>query len=70
METLRATLHPLVGAQFLNRYVFASGEPIDIKVGDFASERITRVSRGDRAETLPLIQKGPRVQRHTSGVIF
>lgn len=70
METLRATLHPLVGAQFLNQYVFASGEPIDIQVGDFASERITRVSRGDRSETLPLIQKGPRVRRNLEGMNF
>lgn len=30
METLRSTLHPLVGAQFLNQHVFADGEPVDI----------------------------------------
>ena len=45
MSTLRATLHPLIGAQFLNQHVFANGEPVDIEVGDFASERITRVRR-------------------------
>ena len=63
MATLRASLHPLVGAQFLNQHVFADGEPVDIQVGDFASERITRVSRRDIPEALPLIQKGPRVRR-------
>lgn len=63
MATLRASLHPLVGAQFLNKNVFADGEPVDIQVGDFASDMITRVSRRDIPEALPLIQKGPRVQR-------
>ena len=70
MATLRDTLHPLVGAQFLNPHVFADGEPVDIEVGDFASDRITRVSRRDIPQALPLIQKGPRVQRSSEGINF
>lgn len=70
MATLRATLHPLVGAQFLNPHVFADGEPVDIQVGDFASDRITRVSRRDISDALPLIQRGPRVQRDSLGESF
>ncbi len=70
MATLRASLHPLVGAQFLNQHVFADGEPVDIQVGDFASERITRISRRDIPEAPPLIQKGPRVQRVSDGMNF
>lgn len=30
MDAIRATLHPLIGAQFLNKYVFADGEPRSI----------------------------------------
>ena len=37
MGAIRDTLHPLVGAQFLNQHVFANGEPVDIQVGDFAT---------------------------------
>ncbi len=70
MSALRASLHPLVGAQFLNPHVFADGEPVDIQVGDFASGRITRVSRRDVTEARPLIQKGPRVQRSSEGMNF
>lgn len=70
MAALRASLHPLVGAQFLNQHVFADGEPVDIQVGDFASGRITQVSRRDIPEALPLIQKGPRVQRGFEGITF
>ena len=70
MATLRTTLHPFVGAQFLNQHVFADGEPVDIEVGDFSLDRITRVSRRDIPEAKPLIQKGPRVQRHSEGIHF
>lgn len=70
MSALRASLHPLVGAQFLNQHVFADGEPVDIEVGDFSSGRLTRVSRRDIPEAKPLIQKGPRVQRHSEGIHF
>lgn len=70
MGALRASLHPLIGAQFLNQHVFADGEPVDIQVGDFASDRITRVSRRDIPGALPLIQKGPRVQRGSEGTKF
>jgi hypothetical protein len=70
MATLLATLHPLVGAQFLNPHVFADGEPVDIQVGDFASDRITRVSHRDISEALPLIQKGPPVRRDSLGESF
>lgn len=70
MATLRATLHPFVGAQFLNQHVFADGEPVDIQVGDFALEMITRVSRRDISDALPLIQKGPRVRRDSLGESF
>lgn len=70
MSALRASLHPLVGAQFLNPHVFADGEPVDIQVGDFASGRITRVSCRDISDALPLIQKGPRVRRDSLGESF
>lgn len=70
MSALRASLHPLVGAQFLNPRVFADGEPTVIQVGDFASERITRVSQRDIVDAKPLIQKGPRVQRVSEGMNF
>lgn len=70
METLRCTLHPLVGAQFLNQHVFADGEPVDIWVGDFVSGRITRISRRDIPDALPLIQRGPRVRRDSLGESF
>lgn len=70
MATLRASLHPLVGAQFLNYHVFADGEPVDIEVGDFTSEKITRVSRRDIPEALPLIQRGPRIQRGSEWTSF
>lgn len=70
MSALRASLHPLVGAQFLNQHVFADGEPIDIQIGDFASDRITRVFCRDIPGAKPLIQKGPRVQRVSEGMNF
>ncbi len=70
MGALRASLHPLVGAQFLNQHVFADGEPVDIQVGDFFSGRVTRVTRRDILEAKPLIQKGPRVLRHSEGIRF
>ncbi len=70
MDALRASLHPFVGAQFLNQHVFADGEPVDIRVGDFASDRITRIFPRDISEALPLIQKGPRVQRSLEWMNF
>lgn len=70
METLRASLHPFVGAQFLNQHVFAEGEPVDIQVGDFSSSNITRISQRDIPDALPLIQKGPRLQQSSWGASF